>query len=52
MIEHDLDTVGALSIMWSLIQSIMPGEILNQVNSCLTAVGLPRLATQNLDEGF
>ena len=45
MVEHDLDAVGALSIMWSLVQSIMPSEVLDQVDSCLTAVGLPRLAT-------
>jgi hypothetical protein len=28
MVEHDIDAVGALSIMWSLVQSIMPCEIL------------------------
>jgi hypothetical protein len=52
MVEHDLDAVGALSIMWSLVQSIMPTKILNQVNSHLTAIGLPQLATRNIDEGF
>jgi hypothetical protein len=52
MVEHDLDAVGALSIMWSLVQSIMPSEVLDQVDSRLTAVGLPRLATRNVDEGF
>lgn len=52
MVEHDLDTVGALSIMWSMVQSTMPTEILDAVNSCLAEVGLPHLATRNVDEGF
>jgi hypothetical protein len=52
MVEHDLDAVGALPIMWSMVQSIMPGEILDAVNSHLAEVGLPRIAMQNVDEGF
>ena len=52
MVEHDLDAVGALSIMWSMVQSTMPSEILDVVNSRLAEVGLPCLATRNVDEGF
>lgn len=52
MIEYDLDAIGALSITWSLVQSIMLSEILDHVDSCLEETGLPRLATQNIDEGF
>ena len=52
MVEHDLDAVGALSIMWSMVQSTMPDEILGTVNSRLAEVGLPHLTTQNVDEGF
>jgi hypothetical protein len=52
MVEHDLDAVGTLSIMWSMVQSTMPNEILGAVNSCLAEVGLPHLATRNVDEGF
>ena len=51
MAEHDLDAVGALSIMWSMVQSTMPGEILDAVDSRLAEAGL-RLATQNVDEGI
>jgi len=39
-VEHDLDAVGALSIMWSLVQSIMPQEVQTCVDSWLAEVGL------------
>jgi hypothetical protein len=51
-IDHDLDTVGALSIMWSLVQSVMPVDLMEHVDSCLAKDGLPRLATRNVKEGF
>ena len=51
-VEHDLDAVGALLIMWSMVQSTMPSEILDAVNSRLAEAGLPRLATCNVNEGF
>jgi len=50
-VEHDLDAVGALSIMWNLVQSVMPQEVQTCVDSRLAEVGLPRLATRNVDEG-
>ena len=52
MTEHDLDAVGALLIMWSMVQSTMPGEILDAVDSRLAEAGLPCLATQNVNEGI
>ena len=52
MAEHDLDAVRALSIMWSMVQSAMPGEILDAVDSHLAEAGLPCLATWNVNEGI
>ena len=52
MFERDLDVIGALSITWSLVQSLMPSEILDHVDTRLEEVGLPRLATRNVEEGF
>ena len=52
MVEYDKDAVGGLSIMWSFVQSVMPLEVRDHVDSCLADVGLPRLATRNIDEGF
>lgn len=51
-VDHDLDTVGALSIMWSLVWSVMPVEILKEVDLQLGEDGLPHLATQNVAQGF
>jgi len=51
MIEYNQDAVGGLSIMWSLVQSVMPLEVRDHVDSCLMEVGLPHLATRNVDEG-
>ena len=52
MVDRDLDVIGALSITWSLVQSVMPSEILDHVDSCLEEAGLPRLATCNVEEGI
>jgi hypothetical protein len=52
MVDRDLDAIGALSITWSLVQSVMPSEILDHVDSCLEEADLPRLATRNIEEGF
>ncbi len=32
MVDHDLDVIDALFITWSLVQSIMPSEILDHVD--------------------
>jgi hypothetical protein len=52
MIEYNQDAVGGLSIMWSFVQSVMPLEVRDHVNSCLTDIGLPHLATWNVNEGL
>ena len=52
MVEYDRDAVGGLSIMWSFVQSVMPLEVWDHVDSCMAGVGLPHLATWNIDEGF
>lgn len=51
MISCDEDAVGALSIMWSLIQSVMPRNVLDCVDDKLADMKLPRLATRNIKEG-
>lgn len=49
--SHDEDAVGAISIVWSIIQSVMPRDILDCVDDNLTKLKLPRLATRNIKEG-
>lgn len=48
---HDVDTVGAVSLTWSLIRSAMPLEILEQVDDRLEEYNLPRLATRHVGAG-
>lgn len=49
--DHDADAVGVVSLVWGLIEKLMPQEVLDAVQSHLDGLGLPRLATRNLEEG-
>ena len=49
--SHDEDAVGAISIVWSLIQSVVPRDVLDCVDDNLAWLELPHLATRNIDEG-
>jgi hypothetical protein len=49
--DHDRDALGALSILWSFVQSVMPTEVLSIVDTCLEKENLPRLATRNVKLG-
>ena len=51
MASHDEDAVGAVSIVWSLIQSVMPRDVLDCVDNKLAELKLPHLATRNIGEG-
>ena len=49
--SHNEDAVGEISIVWSLIQSVMPRDVLDCVDNKLAELELPRLATCNIEEG-
>ncbi|KAF8204135.1 hypothetical protein BJ912DRAFT_841678 [Pholiota molesta] len=49
-INHDTDVIGAVSITWSLIRSVMPVEVLGEVDRALERDGMPRLATRDVCE--
>lgn len=49
-IDHDMDVIGAVSITWSLICSVMSTEILSEVDDALEADGMPRLASRDVAE--
>ena len=51
MIEHDLDVIATVSIFWSLVQALMPSEVVSHVEECLKHEGLPCLAACGVDEG-
>jgi len=48
MIEHNLDVIAVVSIFWSLVQALMPSEVVSYVEECLKHEGLPCLATHNV----
>jgi hypothetical protein len=52
MVAHDEDIIAALTIMWALVRSVMPSEVMDGVEKDLEESGLPRLATCNIDEGM
>ena len=42
---QDQEIIGAASLMWILIQSVVPHEISEHVMQCLENASLPALAT-------
>lgn len=49
--SHDQDVIASLTIMWGLINTYMPTDIMDRVNGCLDAAKMPRMATRNVGEG-
>lgn len=48
---QDQDVIGAGSLMWSLIQSHMPKEVVDEVKSSLAQKGMPSIATAHVSPG-
>lgn len=49
---HDEDVIAALTMVWGLINTYMPLEVMDKVNASIKAAGMPRLATRNVPEGM
>ncbi|KAA1480092.1 hypothetical protein DENSPDRAFT_789943, partial [Dentipellis sp. KUC8613] len=49
--DHDRDVIGATGIVWSLIKSVAPVEIMEYVDQCLEEEDMPRMATRSIPEG-
>ena len=45
VLENTVRDIGAVSIVWSLIQSVMPCDVLDCVDNKLAELKLPHLAT-------
>lgn len=52
MIEHDHDVIGMTSLLWAIIESAAPSEVMNHVRECLRDADMPRLASRNVAEGI
>lgn len=51
MIDRDSDAIATITMVWGLIMSHMPHEVLDEVNTHLVDSGMPRMATRNISEG-
>jgi len=51
-IEHDLDLVGAASILWALAQAYLPEEVIKDCEAAMERENVPRMSTQNIPAGM
>ncbi|KAK6974417.1 hypothetical protein R3P38DRAFT_3482432 [Favolaschia claudopus] len=51
-IEHDLDSVAALSLTWALVKALAPSDIPDTIEKTLADSGLPKIATRDVPEGI
>lgn len=51
VVDHDLDTIGTLTLLWSIVKSLLPAETIDGVTAAVGEIGLPKLATHNVSEG-
>ena len=52
MIDRDNDAIAAMTIMWGLVKSLIPSEVISEVSSRLDDAGMPRIATRNVEPGM
>ncbi|KAI5826415.1 hypothetical protein K523DRAFT_249039, partial [Schizophyllum commune Tattone D] len=50
MTIHDGDVIGAASFMWALLHSLLPAEIMRDVDRILDLEWVPHLATRNIPD--
>lgn len=48
---HDTDVIGATTLMWHIIRSVMPTEVTSDIEEQLSALDLPRMATRDVSQG-
>ncbi|KDR65518.1 hypothetical protein GALMADRAFT_148627 [Galerina marginata CBS 339.88] len=49
-IEEDTNLLGAMSLLWALVKSYLPGDVTQPVQALLDQ-GFPTMATRNIPEG-
>jgi len=52
MLAHDQDILATMSLMWAIVKSYMPQEVVSAIEEVMEATGMPHMATQLVDEGF
>lgn len=48
---EDTDALGAVSLFWNVILSIMPKEVIQEILDYLKREKLPNIATRDIPEG-
>ncbi|KAI4293839.1 hypothetical protein EV715DRAFT_213942, partial [Schizophyllum commune] len=51
MIAHDEDIIGATSLMWAIMRSLLPVEVIREIESGLLQDWVPRIASRNVADG-
>ncbi|TRM62016.1 hypothetical protein BD626DRAFT_499509, partial [Schizophyllum amplum] len=51
MIAHDEDVIGAASLMWAIMQSILPTEVIGPIEAGMDHDWMPSIATRNVPAG-
>lgn len=52
LVAGDQGAIAALTMMWGLVNTHMPTDVMDQVNARLEDAGMPRMATRNIGEGM
>ena len=51
MIAHDEDIIGATSLMWAIMRSLLPVEVVREIETGLLQDWVPRIASRNVADG-
>ncbi|KAL1711768.1 hypothetical protein EV715DRAFT_187140, partial [Schizophyllum commune] len=50
MIAHDEDIIGATSLMWAIMRSLLPVEVVREIETGLLQDWVPRIASRNVSD--
>jgi hypothetical protein len=48
MANHDEDAIAAMTLTWGVCKSLLPTEVMDEIERSLEREGLPRIATRNV----
>ncbi|KAJ7065950.1 hypothetical protein B0H15DRAFT_794486, partial [Mycena belliarum] len=48
---HDEDAIAAIALTWGFCKALLPTDVMDEIEGCLDAAGLPRMATRQVEEG-
>ena len=51
-VDHNQDTIAAMTLTWSITKSLLPTGMIALVTEAVGETGLPKIATRNVAEGM